>query len=115
MFLSLHNNKNLYVQQNELIRICLEYGLYPHLTEGKKFEFKQQVNDFTKDFRQYMDAVKVCQGVPVNERPAADEERLWKTAEQMAGPMVSAIEEILTVRENAKEQKAKNAEKLEKE
>lgn len=111
LFLPLHNNKNLYVLQNVLIHICLEGSLYPHLTEGKKFEFEQQVNDFTKDFRQYMDAVKVCQGVPVNERPAAGEEHLWKTAEQMAGPMISAMEEILMVRENAKEQKAKNAEK----
>lgn len=112
LFLPLRNNKNLHVLHDELNRICLKYRLYPHLEEKSRARtFQYEVDGFRKEFMQYIEAIEACQKFSAAHRPKEKEKQLWDAAEQMSLPVISAMEEILTIQENAKEQKAKNAEK----
>lgn len=110
LFLPLKNNRNLYVLHNELNRICLKYKLYPHYIEKNGRTFQNEADGFRNDFMQYIEAVDACQKFSADHRPKEEEEKLWGAAEQMSQPILFAMEEIFMIQENAKGQKAQNAE-----
>lgn len=110
LVLPLSKNRNLYVLHNEFNRVCLKYRLYPRYAEGKDGSAQDEIDGFEKDFMRYLEAIEVHQNLSADRRKRA-EKQLWDAAERMSLPVISAMEEILTIQENAKEQKAKNAAK----